>query len=110
MSFRSALRGSLAVVAVAALCTVTLAAQNKIRIIQTNSAGDNVHLIDPATNKIVGVIEGIGVNHGATASPDGSRIYDAYPGGLRAEAQPHCVASIDQTGVIPAFAGFVARD
>ena len=75
MNFRNALRGSLAVVAVAGLCTVTLAAQNKIRIIQTNSAGDNVHLIDPATNTIVGVIEGIEVNHGATASPDGSRIY-----------------------------------
>ena len=75
MTYSNALRASLAVVAVAALCTVTLAAQNKIRIIQTNSAGDNVHLIDPATNKIVGVIEGIEVNHGATASPDGSRIY-----------------------------------
>ena len=47
----------------------------KVRIIQTNSAGDNVHIIDPATNKVVGVIEGIEVNHGAGAAPDGSRIY-----------------------------------
>jgi YVTN family beta-propeller protein len=62
-------------VAVTALCTVPLAAQHKVRIIQTNSAGDNVHLIDPATNKVVGVIEGIEVNHGAGGSPDGSRIY-----------------------------------
>lgn len=46
-----------------------------VRIIQTNSAGDNVHIIDPATNKVVGVIEGIEVGHGATAMPDGSRIY-----------------------------------
>ena len=75
MMNRRALGGCLAIVAVAGLCTVTLAAQSKIRIIQTNSAGDNVHLIDPATNTIVGVIEGIEVNHGATASPDGSRIY-----------------------------------
>ena len=52
-----------------------LAAQKKVRIIQTNSAGDNVHLIDPATNKVVGVIEGIEVNHGAGVAPDGSRIY-----------------------------------
>jgi hypothetical protein len=26
---------------------------------RTNAAGDNVHIIDPATNKIVGVIKGI---------------------------------------------------
>jgi YVTN family beta-propeller protein len=46
-----------------------------VRIIQTNSAGDNVDLIDPATNKIVGVIKGIEVNHGAAVAPDGSRYY-----------------------------------
>ncbi|HEX9877789.1 MAG TPA: cytochrome D1 domain-containing protein [Gammaproteobacteria bacterium] len=45
------------------------------RIIQTNSAGDNVHIIDPATNRVVGEIEGIEVGHGAAAAPDGSRIY-----------------------------------
>jgi YVTN family beta-propeller protein len=51
------------------------AAEKKVRIIQTNSAGDNVHVIDPATNKVVGVIDGIEVNHGAAIAPDGSRIY-----------------------------------
>ena len=65
----------LAIAVVTVLCTMPLTAQRKVRIIQTNSAGDNVHLIDPATNKVVGVIEGIEVNHGAGASPDGSRIY-----------------------------------
>jgi YVTN family beta-propeller protein len=45
------------------------------RIIQTNSAGDNVHIIDPVTNKVVGVIEGIEVNHGAAVAPDGMHIY-----------------------------------
>jgi len=45
------------------------------RIIQTNSAGDNVDLIDPATNKVVGVIRGIEAGHGAGGSPDGTRIY-----------------------------------
>lgn len=63
-----------AVVAVV-LCAASLAAQQKVRIIQTNSAGDNVHLIDPATNKIVGEISGIEAGHGAGASPDGSEIY-----------------------------------
>ena len=45
------------------------------RIIQTNSAGDSVHVIDPATNKVVGVIHGIEASHGAGTAPDGSRIY-----------------------------------
>src|SRR5262245_54539385 len=65
----------LTVVAAVVLCTVGLSAQKKVRIIQTNSAGDNVHVIDPATNKVVGVIEGIEVSHGAGVAPDGSRIY-----------------------------------
>ncbi len=47
----------------------------KTRIIQTNSAGDNVHIIDPETNRVVGEIVGIEVGHGAAAAPDGSRIY-----------------------------------
>lgn len=47
----------------------------KLRIIQTNSAGDNVHLIDPMTNKVVGEIKDIEVNHGVAAAPDGSQIY-----------------------------------
>ena len=46
-----------------------------VRIIQTNSAGDNVTLINPATNKVVGEITGIEVNHGAAAAPDGRRFY-----------------------------------
>ena len=47
----------------------------KPRIIQTNSAGDNVHIIDPATNRVVGEIHGIEVGHGAAAAPDGRSIY-----------------------------------
>jgi len=69
------LRPGLTVCAVMVLCTVGLTAQHKVRIIQTNSAGDNVHIIDPVTNKVVGKIEGIEVNHGAGVAPDGSRIY-----------------------------------
>jgi YVTN family beta-propeller protein len=51
------------------------AAGKRVVIVQTNSAGDNVHVIDPATNKVVGVINGIEVNHGAAVAPDGTRIY-----------------------------------
>jgi YVTN family beta-propeller protein len=70
-------RGYLAVSTGLVFCTLSLtAATNKVvRIIQTNSAGDNVHVIDPATNKVVGVIDGIEVNHGAAVAPDGTRIY-----------------------------------
>ena len=45
------------------------------RIVQTNAAGDNIHLIDPVTNKVVGIINDIEVPHGVTSSPDGLRLY-----------------------------------
>lgn len=45
------------------------------RIYITNSAGDNIHVIDPATNKVVEVIGGIEAPHGIGFSPDGARIY-----------------------------------
>jgi YVTN family beta-propeller protein len=48
---------------------------SSVRIIQTNSAGDDVSIIDPSTNKVVGEIHGIEVNHGAAAAPDGSKYY-----------------------------------
>jgi YVTN family beta-propeller protein len=57
------------------VASVKTAAPTKVRIIQTNSAGDDVTIIDPVTNKVVGKITGIEVNHGAAAAPDGSRIY-----------------------------------
>jgi YVTN family beta-propeller protein len=75
MTNRQPIRRCLILVAGIALSTISLAAQNKVRIIQTNSAGDNVHIIDPATNTVVGVIEGIEVGHGAGVAPDGRRIY-----------------------------------
>src|SRR3979490_3042913 len=76
MMNKQTLRRCLALVAGLLLCTLSVStAGNKVRIIQTNSAGDNVHVIDPVTNKVVGVIEGIEVNHGAGVAPDGSRIY-----------------------------------
>jgi YVTN family beta-propeller protein len=65
----------LTALAVALLAIPLAAATGNVRILQTNSAGDNVHVIDPATNKVVGTIEGIEVGHGVVAAPDGSRIY-----------------------------------
>jgi len=46
-----------------------------VRIVQTNAAGDNTHVIDPATNKVVGVINDIHIPHGVTSSPDGRYLY-----------------------------------
>ena len=54
---------------------LSLDAMAQVRIIQTNSGGDNISLIDPATNKVVGEIKGIPINHGAAAAPDGTRLY-----------------------------------
>jgi YVTN family beta-propeller protein len=64
----------------AALCVLAavpaVAQVRQVRIVQTNSGStNNVHLIDPATNKVVGEVTGVPINHGAAASPDGSRLY-----------------------------------
>jgi YVTN family beta-propeller protein len=55
--------------------TLATAEPLKGRIIQTNAAGDNTHVIDPATNKVIGVINDIEVPHGVVGSPDGQRLY-----------------------------------
>src|SRR5947207_15422885 len=79
MTNNQVFRGGFTVLAGIALCTASfslLAAQeSKLRIIQTNSAGDNIHIIDPVTNKVVGEIKGIEAPHGIAVAPDGSRIY-----------------------------------
>ena len=61
----------------ALIMPTSAAAQGDVRIVQTNSAGDNVHIIDPATNKVVGEVTGIERAHGAAPSPDGRFIYVA---------------------------------
>lgn len=57
------------------LVFTSTAAFSQVRIVQTNSQGDNIHLIDPATQRIVGEVKGIPINHGAAASPDGRQLY-----------------------------------
>src|SRR5450432_1699562 len=79
MTNKQMLRVGIAVLAGIVLSTVSVsvaaAQESKLRIIQTNSAGDNIHIIDPVTNKVVGEIKGIEASHGIAVSPDGSRIY-----------------------------------
>ncbi len=46
-----------------------------VRIIQTSAAGDDSYVIDPVTNKVVGVIGDIEIPHGIASAPDGSQLY-----------------------------------
>ena len=57
------------------LANPVAAQDGRVRIIQTNAAGDNVHIIDPVTNEVVGIITGIEIPHGVTSNPDGSEYY-----------------------------------
>ena len=63
------------VAAVARFAPPLTAQAGKAFIVQTNSAGDSVQLIDPATDKIVAEIPGEEAVHGVAAAPDGSRFY-----------------------------------
>ena len=66
----------LALVIFGALLAAPLAGQSgKVYIVQTNSAGDSVSLIDPATDKVAVEIPDAEVIHGAAVAPDGSRLY-----------------------------------
>ena len=65
----------LALVAVVGAVPPRAAEAQSAYIIQTNSAGDNVHIIDPATNTIVAEITGEEVVHGVVAAPGGRRLY-----------------------------------
>jgi YVTN family beta-propeller protein len=54
---------------------VALLQADGVRVLQTNAAGDNIHVIDPATNQVVGTIEDIEVPHGVAIAPGGTSIY-----------------------------------
>ena len=74
------LRGRLMLGGVGLLALISLtppvgAQSGRVIIVQTNSAGDSVSLIDPTTDKIVAEIPGAEVIHGVAVSPDGSRFY-----------------------------------
>src|SRR5271165_5957267 len=79
MTSNHVFRWSLTALAGIALCAASLsmlaAQESKLRVLQTNFAGDNINVIDPVTNKVVGEIKGIEANHGIAVSPDGARIY-----------------------------------
>jgi YVTN family beta-propeller protein len=59
--------------------TLPLAAQT-VRVVQTNAAGDEAHIIDPVTNKVVLRIPDVEAVHGVGFSPDGARTYFTVEG------------------------------
>jgi YVTN family beta-propeller protein len=59
---------------VVALAPLPVCAET-VRVYVTNSAGDSIHVIDPATNKVVQEIKGIEAAHGIGFAPDGSKVY-----------------------------------
>ena len=77
MHMTTAFRLSFASLACLTLATALspASAQKTVRVYVTNSGGDNIHVVDPANNKVVQVIKGIEAAHGVAFSPDGSRVY-----------------------------------
>jgi YVTN family beta-propeller protein len=59
-----------------ALVAPDLAAQTPqiLRVVQTNSAGMEAHVIDPADNRVVGVID-VPKPHGVAVNPEGTRYF-----------------------------------
>jgi YVTN family beta-propeller protein len=64
---------SAAVLALALLPSPSSA--STVRIYITNAAGDSIHVIDPATNKVVQEIKNYVGAHGIDFAPDGSKVY-----------------------------------
>ena len=78
---------ALVIVAALAAVTASVGAQNvprrdsydgvAVRILQSNNAGNIHHIIDPATNRVVGLIRGCPHAHNLTVHPDGLYYYCA---------------------------------
>ncbi len=68
-------RISTTAVSLAFALSVSSAQAGLVRVYVTNSAGDSIHVIDPATHKVVQEIKGIEAAHGIGFAPDGSKVY-----------------------------------
>jgi YVTN family beta-propeller protein len=74
MHITKALLGSAAAMGLMALSAQSASATT-VRVYVTNSGGDNIHVVDPATRKVESTVEGIEGAHGVAFSPDGTRVY-----------------------------------
>ena len=69
------LAGSVMLAPVAAQQGFTRTHEGKVLVLQSNSGGDNIHIIDVATNTVVGEIDDVPIPHGVSYHPDGSVYY-----------------------------------
>ena len=53
----------------------TRTTEGRVLILQSNAGGDNIHIIDPVTNTVIGEIDGVPLPHGVSYHPDGSVYY-----------------------------------
>src|SRR2546423_8899013 len=67
--------GCVALLSILTVLAAAPASAAGARIYVTDSAADTIHVIDPATNKVVQVIKGVEAPHGVTFSPDAARVY-----------------------------------
>jgi YVTN family beta-propeller protein len=74
MHITKTLLGSVAAAGLMALSAQSASATT-VRVYVTNSGGDNIHVVDPATRKVESTVEGIEGAHGVAFSPDGARVY-----------------------------------
>jgi len=58
-----------------AFVPLPVSAASAVRVYITNSAGDSIDVIDPATNKVVQEIKNFPGAHAIDFSPDGARVY-----------------------------------
>ena len=71
----AASRSLLRYAAIAILLAPLPALASSVFVYVTNSAGDSIHVVDTATNKVVQVIKGIEAAHGINFAADGSKVY-----------------------------------
>ncbi len=93
---RALTRSLVASLALCLLTTSVHAQYDNVRIIQTNAAGDNAHIVDPSTNTVVHVIHGLPMVHGVTSAPDGSALYFSNEVDHTLDIVPAAMMSVSQ--------------
>jgi YVTN family beta-propeller protein len=75
MKALSHLKYAMPFLALALVAPLPPSAAGAVRVYITNSAGDSIHVIDPATQKVVQEIKNFPGAHALDFSPDGTRVY-----------------------------------
>jgi len=75
MKALSHLKYAMPFVALALVAPLPASAASAVRVYITNSAGDSIHVIDPATQKVVQEIKNFPGAHALDFSPDGTKVF-----------------------------------